>query len=271
MLFTLFDRFVASHWRAIDGEYLNRPRGRVNGERKAIVTVIASAVILTCMQYIVLRGGLQHAFASQFPELVSALISTDLGEWLATYRPLLRNIAWSLGCAFFYFVVPAIIVRVFFREKLSDWGLSLGGYLRHLWIYALLFVPVGAAVAVVSFTPGFQQSYPFYKTPHGWTDLLVWEAFYALQFLTLEFFFRGFMLHGLTEKLGKWAIMVMVIPYCMIHFQKPMLETMGAIVAGLILGLLALRTRSIWGGATIHVAVAVFMDLLVLWQRGGLY
>jgi len=61
----------------------------------------------------------------------------------------------------------------------------------------------------------------------------------------------------------------MLIPYCMIHFQKPLLETFGAIVAGLILGLLALRTRSIWGGATIHVAVATSMDVAALIQRTG--
>jgi membrane protease YdiL (CAAX protease family) len=271
MLIAAFDRYVRANWRAIDADYLRRPTGPVDGDTKAVVTLILSAVILTCMQYIVLRGGLQTAFASQLPELVSATISESLGQWLALYRPLLRNIAWSMGCAFFYFVVPAIVIRVFFKERLSQWGLSPQNYFKHLWIYVLLFLPVAIAVVAVSFTPGFQQSYPFYKSAHGWGDFFVWEAFYALQFVALEFFFRGFMLRGLTEKMGKWAVLAMVVPYCMIHFQKPMLETFGAIVAGLILGILALRTRSIWGGATIHVAVAVSMDLVVIFHGGGLH
>jgi uncharacterized protein len=71
--------------------------------------------------------------------------------------------------------------------------------------------------------------------------------------------------------MGKWAILVMMTLYCMIHFQKPMLETLGVIIAGLILGILALRTRSVLGGATIHVAVAISMDLAVIWQNGGLF
>ena len=41
-------------------------------------------------------------------------------------------------------------------------------------------------------------------------------------------------------------------------------ETFGAIGAGLILGTLAMRTRSIWGGVLIHVGVAMTMDVLAL-------
>ncbi len=51
----------------------------------------------------------------------------------------------------------------------------------------------------------------------------------------------------------------------MIHFYgKPFPETIGAIFAGIILGTLAMRTRSIWGGVLIHVGVAMTMDALAL-------
>ena len=40
----------------------------------------------------------------------------------------------------------------------------------------------------------------------------------------------------------------MIVPYLMIHFAKPWLEASGAILFGLLLGVLALRSRSIWGG-----------------------
>jgi membrane protease YdiL (CAAX protease family) len=92
----------------------------------------------------------------------------------------------------------------------------------------------------------------------------MWEALYAAQFLALEFFFRGFLLQGLRRALGANAIFVMLVPYCMIHFGKPLPETLGAIGAGLILGTLAMRTRSIWGGVLIHVGVATTMDVLAL-------
>jgi len=271
MLRTAYQRFIVDQWQAINREYLGVTSGCKSGDYKAISSVVISGLVLTCMQYLVLRGALQDAVSNQLPELVAVLWSQSAGDWLAQYRPLLRNITWSLGCTFMYLVVPALVVTLLYKEKLSDWGLSPKGYFKHLWIYGLLFIPVGIAVAAVSFTPGFQQNYPFYKSAFGLADLIVWELFYAMQFFALEFFFRGFMLKGLTEKLGANAILFMVVPYCMIHFQKPMLETMGAIIAGLILGILALRTRSIWGGATIHVAVAVSMDVAVLLQKGAFH
>ena len=52
--------------------------------------------------------------------------------------------------------------------------------------------------------------------------------------------------------------------------QEPLPETLGAIFAGLSLGVLALLTRSIWLGVAIHVSVAVSMDLLSLWMKGAL-
>jgi membrane protease YdiL (CAAX protease family) len=61
------------------------------------------------------------------------------------------------------------------------------------------------------------------------------------------------------------------------QYGKPLLETMGAILAGLILGTLALRTGSIWCGALIHISVAITMDVLALvhtgwrvWNRCGM-
>ena len=93
------------------------------------------------------------------------------------------------------------------------------------------------------------------------------EAGYALQFFALEFFFRGFVLRGMAAEFGSMAMMVMMIPYCMIHFGKPLPECLGSIVAGMVLGTLAMDTRSIWGGITIHVAVAWSMDAAALWHK----
>ncbi|HVJ80534.1 MAG TPA: hypothetical protein VNC50_05645 [Planctomycetia bacterium] len=64
--------------------------------------------------------------------------------------------------------------------------------------------------------------------------------------------------------------MMMTLPYCMIHFGKPLLETMASIGAGLILGGLSLKTRSIWLGAALHVYVAWLMDALALYRKGFL-
>ena len=55
----------------------------------------------------------------------------------------------------------------------------------------------------------------------------------------------------------------------MIHFGKPFPETVGAIVAGLVLGTMALRSKSIIPGICVHFTIAIGMDLLSLWQQGN--
>src|SRR5690606_7929149 len=113
---------------------------------------------------------------------------------------------------------------------------------------------------------GFTRIYPMLKPWYAehwtWAVLLGWWLLYGVQFFCVEFFFRGFMLFTLEERFGMSAVAVMIVPYCMIHFHKPLPEALGAIVAGIVLGWRALRTRSIWGGFLVHIAVAISMDAL---------
>jgi hypothetical protein len=69
---------------------------------------------------------------------------------------------------------------------------------------------------------------------------------------------------------GAGAIWSMVVPYCMIHYGKPYLEACGAMVAGVVLGSLAMRTRSIYAGFLVHGTVAILMDVLALYRRHAL-
>ena len=116
----------------------------------------------------------------------------------------------------------------------------------------------------------FLLTYPFADSARdGPMELLKWELFYGLQFFALEFFFRGFMLFGLEERFGRNAIFVMVVPYCMLHFFKPLPETTGAVLAGVALGIIAMRTRTIFGGVLIHWAVAITMDVMAIVRSGG--
>jgi membrane protease YdiL (CAAX protease family) len=134
-----------------------------------------------------------------------------------------------------------------------------------------MFVVMLPTVLVVSGAASFQARYPFYQmapgeplAPFFWQ----WEFFYFLQFFSLEFFFRGFMVHGLKHRFGYYTVFVMCVPYCMIHFHKPLPEALAAIIAGVILGTLSLKSRSILLGVAIHYSVAITMDLAALWRKG---
>lgn len=190
-------------------------------------------------------------------------------DWLAAgeHRRLTELGYWSLGQVLCFFVLPALVVKVVLRERLGDYGCKLSGLTNFWWAYLGMFLCMLPALLYMSTTTEFQATYPFYH-PHGgeplWPRFFIWQLFYASQFVALEFFFRGYMIHGLKQPLGPYCILAMTIPYCMLHYGKPLPETLGSIGAGVILGFMSLKTRSIWLGAALHIAVAVTMDLAAL-------
>jgi uncharacterized protein len=258
---------IVEPWARIDVAAKGPRVGRLSAREAAFVTVVTVALMLTVLRFVVMDRGIQAGFASMVCEGVG-LFSARAKLVLYDHHRLLVNCSWVVGCVACYLVVPAVVVRVIFGMTLGDFYLTPRNYLRHLPVYGLLFLPVGILIIFFAGSPDFAAQYPFYKDQRAWTDLLVWEAFYGVQFFALEFFFRGFLLRGLAAELGSMAVLVMVIPYCMIHFGKPLPECLGSIIAGLVLGVLAMDTKSIWGGVTIHVAVAWGMDFAALGQKG---
>jgi membrane protease YdiL (CAAX protease family) len=218
-------------------------------------------------------------YFGNFQFLISSIKSIGLNRIsdsissLQSYFPnarLFQLTYWVSILITFYFIVPLFIIKLFFKDKLSDYGLSPKGFFGNYKIYVVFFLFMVPLILFVSTTDSFQHKYPFYD-PNGeslWPNFVIWQCLYILQFFALEFFFRGFMIHGIKKKFGFYSIFVMMIPYVMIHFQKPMPETLGAIFAGIILGALSLKSRSIWLGVAIHYSVAITMDLAALWQKG---
>ena len=158
------------------------------------------------------------------------------------------------------YFLPLLVWPFVFKESPLDLGLRFRGFREHAWIYLLCLVIVIPALVVVSYTPDFIRYYPMYpQAGRSWVDFWIWEAVYIGQFLAIEIFFRGFWLRG-ARVLGAGAIFSMMVPYVMIHFPKPYLEACGAIVAGVVLGSLSMKTGSIWAGFLIHSTVAILMD-----------
>ena len=138
----------------------------------------------------------------------------------------------------------------------------------------VLLIPL---VVGASFTPDFQHAYPRYKFgfPEHTTGIeraaliSAFELCYGLDFVLVEFLFRGFMVLAFVRLLGPRAIMPMVVVYAMIHFEKPLLEALSSIVGGFVLGVISYRTRSIYGGIILHLGIAFMMDIAGAFQSGN--
>lgn len=195
-------------------------------------------------------------------------------EWALSKSPdkkIYQRIWWASGRVLGYGVVPLLVTKLLLRDSIVDMGLRVKGTAKHLPLYLTMFCVVAPMVFLASYGDNFQAKYPYYrlaKGEHLWPSFILWEVLYASQFIALEYCFRGFLVNGLRQAFGYGAVFIPIIPYAMIHFGKPLPEALGSIITGFVLGTMAMKTRSIWGGAAIHITVAVSMDFLSLWQQG---
>lgn len=240
--------------------------GRLAPHQRVTVVYITGVLVLLLMNYATIDVSVQVGASESIVAAIGAL-SPSLDAWLLPFRGLVAPAVWSVGCFVCYFVIPALVVRTVLGLELRDFGLRWENMRGSLKLFAALYLPLAVVVIAVAQTPAFQTMYPFYRDPVGFGDASAWALLYALQFFALEFFFRGFLCHGVRDLLGRHAILLMTVPYVMIHFPKPMFEAIGAVGAGLVLGFLSLRTRSIALGVALHVAVAWTMDVAALLSR----
>ncbi len=293
--YVLVERVLAPGFRA--GEHDARAfassdrAGRL--DTRVIIVLLTTAVSLTLLEYVGMSNrygtlvGFLDAIGLHGPacsldawlaEWSVPRFCEGANEWQGVPGPnenlrIDRLTYWALSCFTVYFILPSLVIKLVFRERIRDYGVQLKGAFKDWWLYVVLFLPVGVAVLIVSKDPHFQQTYPFYDLSPGeslWPYFWMWEALYFSQFFALEFFFRGFMVVGTRHRFGFYSVLVMMVPYCMIHFGKPMPETIGAIIAGTVLGSLALKSRSIWMGVAIHASVALAMDFAAMWREGQL-
>ncbi len=102
--------------------------------------------------------------------------------------------------------------------------------------------------------------------PHNTALTAGYEVLYSLDYVATELFFRGFLLLHFSRFAGEKVILPMCIFYVVIHFDKPLAEAVSSFFGGMVLGVLALRTRSIYGGIIVHLGIALLMEGLGFWK-----
>lgn len=231
----------------------------------AVVCTIA-ALSLLFIQFIAKSGNFLYLLKDI--GLVQAFNHFSQAFKFSAIQGNLVSLIWFASwCFFFYMVLPTFIMRVVFQKSFADFGLKFKGAFLYGRFYIIFMAVMFPLILFAATFPSFQNTYPFYHAPQGsslWPNILIWECFYFLQFVGTEFFFRGFLIHGLKHRFGFYAVFLSMIPYCMIHFQKPFLEAFGSIIAGFVLGVMSLRTNSVMMGIALHYGVAITMDICSL-------
>jgi membrane protease YdiL (CAAX protease family) len=117
-------------------------------------------------------------------------------------------------------------------------------------------------VFFVSRQPDFVRYYPYFRLAKlGAGYFLLAQLIQLLFMFCWEFLLRGYLLFGYYRRVGYLAVVIQTIPFVLLHIHKPELEALGSLVAGLALGVVAIRAGSFLPCALLHFLVAATLDL----------
>lgn len=237
----------------------------VTGIRFTDLSYSARFIVVSAMALLMvfLAFGRSDTYLGVFEQIVPR-------EWRT---PLLAFAYFATCSVLFRLVIPYLLVRFKLREPPREYGYAVRGGTRVRWVYFGLFAVMVPLVIWASTLPDFQSSYPQARglitgNQASIRLFILYHAAYFMVFLSGESFWRGYMTFGLGRDLDIAALPWMVMMYSIGHYAKPILEVNGSIIAGFVLGYLALRRRSFFLGALLHWSIALTMDLAVLYQRG---
>jgi len=214
--------------------------------------------------YTVLAASVWKYFA--FPHFASKPVLDDF--WLGATPLLAALILFGL--------IPMGIVKGVFREQLADYGLRIGIVHRTLRTF-LLAVPVIVVIAVLmGHHSALHEVYPLNETIRpqhtkiGIDLFMIHSICYLGYYFGWEFLFRGFIQQGLSERCGiPTAVLIQTMASTMLHYGHPAGEIFGAIIAGLVWGLIAYRTQSILSGFGQHALLGIVLDWVLIFDMGG--
>jgi hypothetical protein len=174
----------------------------------------------------------------------------------------------------FTILIPILLFYKWYEPNARHvYGLNAKRFdVRPYFTMLLIMLPV---IIGASFNEIFGRQYPMYKVSLAhvylgvpeWVTVAIYEFAYGFDFVTVEYFFRGFLVIGMMSVLGRGAVLSMAVIYCVLHFGKPAGEAVSSIFGGYILGVVAFETRSVWGGIIVHIGLAWIMELVAFLQK----
>ncbi len=161
----------------------------------------------------------------------------------------------------YYFVVPAVVIVVIFRERLQDYGFRWGNWKEGLAWTVAGCAAMAVVLSVVARRPEMIAYYQLKSASGFWRE--VWES--GIDLFAWEFIWRGFMLFALARVTGPGlAIWLQAVPFTFAHLGKPEIETMSCIFGGAGFGLVAWRTRSFVYPFIIHTFITSWTTWLAM-------
>ncbi len=172
---------------------------------------------------------------------------------------------WGWIVRVFVVLLPVFIIWLL-KDKVNQpfYGFKKLDDIKPYLFMLLFMLPL---IALASTQHDFLRMYPKAKfiaalslENKNW-KYFIYELCYGFDFVSIEFFFRGFLILALAKICGTHCIIPVACFYCTIHFGKPMGEAISSFWGGILLGIVSYNTGSVWGGLMVHLGIAWFMEL----------
>ncbi len=172
---------------------------------------------------------------------------------------------FQCGAALLLLLIPCLLLARFVTKL--DFGAI--GFKPGEWKWGLAVSLPPALLVFPLFWFGQQpeaglcEVYPLSTLARGSaTSFLLWAGCYLVYYVAWEGLFRGIIQLGLGQQFGLVpAMLLQTALSTLLHAGGPELETLAALLAGPLLGLVAVRTGSILYPLLIHFAAGVATDL----------
>src|ERR1022692_4504569 len=173
---------------------------------------------------------------------------------LLPWIPWDREFISFFGGAFLLVLIPVLIIKFYFKEPLSEYGLSFPPKEKRRLSWMIFFTLLIVLIPVFIFASKDQAMRDLYPLYRGFTKdthvgtFLIYELTYFPFFLVIEFIFRGYFLFGLANNgfnykdkngenqvfyIGRYAILIGMLSYTAWHLGKPLSELWGTPIWGL--------------------------------------
>lgn len=176
---------------------------------------------------------------------------------------LASRLYWLFADGLIFSVIPLLIILFVFKKKPKDFGFRIGDLKFGLITTGIFFGVMLILMWFASSSQDFANAYPLggAKVKDDLMLFAIYEFSVLVYMFGWEFFWRGYTLFGLYDKLGLYSILIQMIPFFILHRGKPEVELFASIFAGVILGIQALRSRSFIYCWILHWLVMVSIDV----------
>lgn len=158
--------------------------------------------------------------------------------------------------------IPILLIKFNFKEKLKDYGWQLGDWKFGLSATAITMIIMPFMVYQSSLKPDhfafYHDGFPLTLATSSIGMFALWGLSYIPHYIGWEFFFRGYVQMGMGKKYGIFmGLMLQILLTALMHIGKPEAETWGAVLGGFYMGLLAIRTKSVFWPFVFHFYVGL--------------